>query len=117
MSLDGKKNGRMGVQMDMGVLQVGEATEEILTYLVDQVSFGVSVSGLTGQATLEIEGRIGDSWFALPDTLKQVSTGAGNVMLVFDKCRVMQGIRCRFANASEGKPVATVTALAVSLYL
>lgn len=118
MSRNGREAAKMGLQMDLGSLAVGETSEEVLTYLVDQVSFGVSVTDLVGQASFQLEGRIGENWFTLAETPILVNSAGeqSNSLLAYDKCRVLNGIRCKFVIATgESTPVAAVIALAATV--
>ena len=119
MSQDGRKAAKMGLQMDLGSLVVSEATEEVLTYLVDQVSFGVSVTNLDGQASFKLEGKIGNSWFTLPNTNILIDGLPGeqsNSVLFYGMCRSLNGVRCRFVSATgESTPSAAVIAMAATV--
>ena len=119
MSQDGRTAAKMGLQMDLGSLDASETSEEVLTYLVDQVSFGVSVTDLDGQASFLLEGRIGESWFALADTNILIDGSPGeqsNSMLFYGMCRSLNGVRCRFVSATgESTPSAAVIAMVATV--
>ena len=110
----------VGRRMDFGTLTAGAATEELPTYKIQEVSFGVAVSNLDGQAAFQLEGKIGESWFALVNSnilLDGDPDGhSGNGMLVYSHCASLEAIRCRFISASGGlTPSARVLAKGVKI--
>jgi len=110
----------VGRRMDFGSIGAGEATSELETYKVQEVSFGVAVSNLDGQAAFQLEGKIGESWSALVDSnilLDGDPEGhSGNGMLVYSHCASLEAIRCRFISATgDLVPSAVVLAKGVKI--
>jgi len=109
--------------MDFGTLAAGAATEELPTYKIQEVSFGVAVSNLDAQAAFQLEGRIGDHWFVLSDTIINVTPAAvpasdiASGMLRYSNCASIEAIRCRFASVggSDLDPSARVRAKGVPI--
>ena len=113
----------VGRRMDFGSIGAGEATSELETYKVQEVSFGVAVSNLDAQAAFQLEGRIGDHWFVLSDTIINVTPAAvpasdiASGMLRYSNCASIEAIRCRFASVggSDLDPSARVRAKGVPI--
>jgi hypothetical protein len=112
-------NCAVGNRMDFGTIGAGAATSlELRTYKVQEVSFGVAVSNLDAEAVFQLEGRIGDYWFALSST-KITVTPTGNPaedkatgVLVYDHCPSIEAIRCRFLSVGAGSLTPTAQVLA-----
>ena len=108
----------VGRQMEFGSIGAGEATSEIETYQVQEVSFGVAVLNLDAQAVFQLEARIGENWFALASTVINV-TPTGNPavnkatgLLTYSHCPSIEAIRCNFVSVGAGDLVPTAQVLA-----
>ena len=104
-----------GKVLDFGPIGAAEATSELPTYKVQEVSYGVVLTNLDGQAALHLEGKIGANWFTLPET-SIIVTGdpasfSGNGLLRYSHCASIKAIRCRLVSASG--PLVAVAAVQV----
>jgi hypothetical protein len=110
-----------GAVWNDGSLSASEATAELITHKIQEVSYGIAVTSLDGQAVFQLEGRIGDTdWFSIPDALATIASDpdnhSGNQVLRYDHCATISAIRLRFVSATgDLVPVARVLSKALQI--
>lgn len=114
MTFDGRQYASVGKTIEFGELAPSAATDGVVCFQTDQITFCFSALGEFTSSTVRLEGRIGDKWFPIPETLTTI-TGAGgsevNAGVTYDKCRSLEQIRARRVADVGGVPTINVYAL------
>ena len=93
----------LGSYYDLGSLAVTEPSEEIAVHGIEKAAFGLKIAGISSSVTLQIEGKIGDSWYLLPGQL-HTFTANGNNLIAYDSCSSIQQIRLLWVSSDGGTP-------------
>lgn len=93
----------LGSFYDLGSLSVGVPSEEMAVHGIEKAAFGLKIAGVGISVTLQIEGKIGDTFYLLPDQV-HTFTANGNYLIAYDSCSSIQQIRLLWVSSDGGTP-------------
>jgi len=93
----------LGSFYDLGSLAVGVPSEEMAVHGIEKAALGLKIAGIGSNVVLRLEGKIGDSWYLLPDQV-HTFTANGNNLIAYDSCSSIQQIRLLWVSSDGGTP-------------
>jgi len=107
MTLELLKIRGLGSFYDLGSLSFGVPSEEIAVHGVEEVAFGLKLSGIGASVTFHVEAKIGDDgWYLIPDG-EYTYTADGNYLIPYNHCSAIQQIRLLWVGSDGGNPSAS----------
>jgi len=93
----------LGSYHDLGSLTEGVASEGMAVHGIEKVAFGIIIASIGTNVILQLEGKIGDNWYIIPDKVITF-TANGKYLMTYDSCSAIQQIRLLWVSKDSGTP-------------